>query len=152
MVVCALCVLQEAELRTGRRSEGIFFAAISFGRKMVTSLGTWGGGVVLITSGFSKAVPKGTPPDKADPEAVTRILETLPVLSACNDLRALTDLEAANRTMFQGLQGIHRLVDYMRPRGQNAPYATIVARTLPCVHTRSLTRRSNSQLPPCSPT
>ena len=25
------------------------------------------------------------------------------------------------------------MVDYLRPRGQNAPYATIVARTLPCV-------------------
>ena len=70
---------------------------------------------------------------KADPEAVSQILATLPVLSACNDLRALTDLEAANRSMFQGLGGVHRLVDYLRPKGQNAPYATIVARTLPCV-------------------
>ena len=34
---------------------------------------------------------------RADPAAVTRILETLPVLSACNDLRALTDLEAAKQ-------------------------------------------------------
>ena len=39
--------------------------------------------------------------NKADPEAVSRILETLPVISACNDLRALTDLEASNRFMFQ---------------------------------------------------
>ena len=70
---------------------------------------------------------------KTDPEAVSQILATLPVLSACNDLRALTDLEPANRTMFQGLGGVHRLVDYLRPKGQNAPYATIVARTLPCV-------------------
>ena len=31
------------------------------------------------------------------------------------------------------LQGVQRMVDYLRPRGQNAPYATIVARTLPCV-------------------
>ena len=70
---------------------------------------------------------------KADPEAVTRILETLPVLSACNDLRALTDLEPQNRVFFQHLGGLQRMVDYMRPQGQNAPYATIVARTLPCV-------------------
>jgi len=70
---------------------------------------------------------------RADPEAVGRILETLPVLSACNDLRALTDLESANRSLFQEMGGVHRMIDYLRPRGQNAPYATIVARTLPCV-------------------
>jgi hypothetical protein len=99
---------------------------------------------------------------RGDMAAVSRILETLPALSACNDLRALTDLEGANRTLFQEmqvrsalialngtrlhliahspltpgclrLQGVQRMVDYLRPRGQNAPYATIVARTLPCV-------------------
>lgn len=70
---------------------------------------------------------------RADAPAVSRILETLPVLSACNDLRALTDLEPANRALFQAMGGVGRLVDYMRPKGQNAPYATIVARTLPCV-------------------
>ena len=31
------------------------------------------------------------------------------------------------------LGGVARLVEYMRPRGQNAPYATVIARTLPCV-------------------
>ena len=70
---------------------------------------------------------------RADPEAVARILDTLPVLSACNDLRALTDLESANRTLFQDMGGVDQMVEYLRPRGQNAPYATIVARTLPCV-------------------
>ena len=70
---------------------------------------------------------------RADPVGVARIFETLPVLSACNDLRALTDLEAANRTLFQEMGGIKAMVDYLKPRGQNAPYATIVARTLPCV-------------------
>ena len=70
---------------------------------------------------------------RSDPEAVQRILETLPVLSACNDLRALTDLEVANREIFQRMGGVGRLIDYLRPKGVNAPYATIVARTLPCV-------------------
>ena len=70
---------------------------------------------------------------RADAEAVGRILEALPVLSACNDLRALTDLEPANRALFQSLGGVGKLIDYMRPRGMNAPYATIIARTLPCV-------------------
>ena len=70
---------------------------------------------------------------RGDAEAVGRILDTLPVLSACNDLRALTDLESANRSLFHEMGGIHRMIDYLRPRGQNAPYATIVARTMPCV-------------------
>lgn len=68
-----------------------------------------------------------------DAEAVGRILETLPVLSACNDLLHASELEPSNRTLFQSLGGVAKLVDYLRPKGQNAPYATIVARTLPCV-------------------
>ena len=35
---------------------------------------------------------------KTDPVALQRVISTLPVLSACNDLRALCELEATNRT------------------------------------------------------
>mmetsp|Transcript_8106 Transcript_8106/g.20105 ORF Transcript_8106/g.20105 Transcript_8106/m.20105 type:complete len:1749 (-) Transcript_8106:113-5359(-) len=70
---------------------------------------------------------------KGDLKAVQRIIETLPVLSACNDLRALTELDPANRTLFQSLGGIRRMIDYLNPTGPQAPYATHVARTLPCV-------------------
>ena len=41
---------------------------------------------------------------RGDTAAVSRILETLPVPSACNDLEALTKLEGANRTLFQEMQ------------------------------------------------
>mgnify|MGYP003335804762 CR=1 FL=1 len=57
----------------------------------------------------------------------------LPVLSACNDLRALTELEPNNKTLFQAMGGLFAMVDYLCPRGPQAPYATHIARTLPCI-------------------
>lgn len=71
--------------------------------------------------------------NRANPTEVQRVLDTLPVLSACNDLRALTELEPANKALFQSLNGIRRMIDYLKPTGPHAPYATHVARTLPCV-------------------
>ena len=68
-----------------------------------------------------------------DPEAVSNIMSNLPGLSACTDLRALTDLEPENRKLFQRCGGVERMIDCLAPKGQNAPYATIIARTLPCV-------------------
>jgi len=70
---------------------------------------------------------------KMDPIAVGRVIQTLPVLVACNDLRALTELEPGNRTLFQDMGGVIKLVDYLFPHGAQAPYATHIARTLPCV-------------------
>ena len=70
---------------------------------------------------------------KADPDAVKRVLDTLPVLAACNDLRSLTELEPGNRGLFQSMGGVNKLVDYLSPYGPQAPYATHVARTIPCV-------------------
>ena len=34
---------------------------------------------------------------------------------------------------WQTLGGIGRMIDYLSPHGPNAPYATHIARTLPCV-------------------
>ena len=42
------------------------------------------------------------------PHGVGRVLQTLPVLSACNDLRALTELEPANRALFHAMGGSTR--------------------------------------------
>ena len=70
---------------------------------------------------------------KVDPKGVERVLRTLPVLVACNDLRALTELEAGNRTVFQSMGGIEKMVDFLYPHGAQAPYATHIARTLPYV-------------------
>ena len=70
---------------------------------------------------------------KVDPAGVGRAIQALPVLVACNDLRALTELEPGNRSLFQQMGGIRKMIDYMYPHGPQAPYATHIARTLPCV-------------------
>jgi hypothetical protein len=57
----------------------------------------------------------------------------MPILSACNDLRALTELDSSNRHLFATLGGIRRIVDFLSPMGPHAPYATHIARTIPCV-------------------
>ena len=41
---------------------------------------------------------------RGDMAAVKQILETLPALTACDDLQALTKLEGANRSLFQEMQ------------------------------------------------
>merc|ERR1719191_2220599 len=70
---------------------------------------------------------------KIDPIAVGRVIQTLPVLVACNDLRALTELEPGNRSLFQEMGGVIKLVDYLFPHGPHAPHATHIASTLPTV-------------------
>lgn len=70
---------------------------------------------------------------KLDPMGVNKVIQTLPVLVACNDLRALTELEPGNRTLFQNMGGIMKMIDYLYPHGPQGPYATHVARTMPCV-------------------
>ena len=60
-------------------------------------------------------------------------MQTLPVLSACNDLRALTELGPGNITLFQTMGGVQKMVDNLCPHGPNAPYATHIARTLPII-------------------
>ena len=81
----------------------------------------------------AKKMERAAKAGRTDPVALQRVLQTLPVLSACNDLRALTELEATNRTLFQTLGGVYKMVDYLAPHGPNAPYATHIARTLPTV-------------------
>ena len=73
---------------------------------------------------------------RRDPVALNRVISTLPVLSACNDLRALTEIEPTNRGLFQQLGGLNKMIDYLSPNGPNAPYATHIARTLPAIMDR----------------
>eukprot|EP00966_Prymnesium_polylepis_P124788 2886092-Prymnesium_polylepis.3 len=88
---------------------------------------------VMIKQAAARLERAGKAAKKGDLQAVQRVIETLPVLTACNDLRALTELDGANRSLFQSLGGIRRLIEYLAPNGPQAPYATHVARTLPCV-------------------
>jgi Na+/melibiose symporter-like transporter len=62
-------LVEQAELRTGVRSEGIFFAAVTFIRKMVTGFGVLMAGFVLAAADF----PAGAKPSDITSDAVWRL-------------------------------------------------------------------------------
>ncbi|WP_333586034.1 MFS transporter [Phenylobacterium sp.] len=72
-------VVENSELRTGRRSEGLFFAAASFVNKSVSGVGIFVSSLILLLIAF----PQGARPGEV-PEAVLRDLGLLyvPVLGA----------------------------------------------------------------------
>jgi Na+/melibiose symporter-like transporter len=57
-------VVEDSELRTGRRSEGLFFAGASFMQKCASGLGLLGSGLILSAAHFpAHAVPGHLPPE-----------------------------------------------------------------------------------------
>lgn len=56
-------IVEDSEVRTGRRSEGIFFAAISFIRKIVSGVGILGASLVLGLAQFPTGAQPGDVPD-----------------------------------------------------------------------------------------
>jgi len=59
-------VVEDAELQTGRRQEGLFFAAIAFANKSTTGLGIFASGVIVAAVKF----PTGVRPDAVSPEII----------------------------------------------------------------------------------
>jgi len=77
-------VVEDSELRTGRRSEGLFFAAAAFVGKAVTGIGIFTSAMLLAVARF----PQGAKPGQVDPEVIRNLgmvyaptLVTLYVLS-----------------------------------------------------------------------
>jgi GPH family glycoside/pentoside/hexuronide:cation symporter len=62
-------LVEQAEVKTGRRSEGVFFAASTFIRKMVNGLGIMTATFVLTAANF----PKGAAPGQVPDEVVLRL-------------------------------------------------------------------------------
>jgi GPH family glycoside/pentoside/hexuronide:cation symporter len=62
-------IVEESELSTGRRSEGLFFAANSFVQKCVSGVGIFLSTLLLRAIGF----PAGAKPDQVDPAIVDRL-------------------------------------------------------------------------------
>jgi Na+/melibiose symporter-like transporter len=62
-------LVEQSELKTGRRSEGIFFAANSFIRKMVTGIGVGMAAFVLASAG----IETGATPEETSAEAIWRL-------------------------------------------------------------------------------
>jgi glycoside/pentoside/hexuronide:cation symporter, GPH family len=61
-------LVEQSELKTGRRSEGLFFAALAFIRKMVAGLGIITATFVLTLSGLKA----GADPSQVSPETIWR--------------------------------------------------------------------------------
>lgn len=59
-------LVEQSELRTSRRSEGVFFAAITFTRKMVQGLGVVAAGTALTVMNF----PRGVLPEDIPAESI----------------------------------------------------------------------------------
>ncbi len=71
-------VVEESELATGRRSEGVFFAGLSLIGKAVAGIGVMLSTVILSVIGF----PQDAQPGAVDPEIITNLaLVFVPVLS-----------------------------------------------------------------------
>lgn len=56
-------LVEQAELRTGRRSEGTFFAAVSFIRKAVTGIGVTAASLVLGAAGLAEGLDPSQVPE-----------------------------------------------------------------------------------------
>ncbi|WP_374469312.1 MFS transporter [Phenylobacterium sp.] len=71
-------VVEDSELRTGRRQEGLFFAAAAFIQKAVSGVGIFASGLLL---GFVQ-FPQGAQPGAVAPEIIHRLGATyVPVLA-----------------------------------------------------------------------
>jgi GPH family glycoside/pentoside/hexuronide:cation symporter len=57
-------VVEDAEVKTGRRSEGLLISADNLLRKMVSSVGVFASGLVLTISAFPQKAVKGQVPDE----------------------------------------------------------------------------------------
>lgn len=62
-------LVEQAELKTGRRAEGVFFSATTFTQKLVSGIGVMAAGFVLAAAAF----PKGADPAHVPPEALWRL-------------------------------------------------------------------------------
>nr|QQZ50192.1 MFS transporter [Phenylobacterium glaciei] len=58
-------VVEDSELKTGRRSEGLFFAASAFVAKAVTGIGIFTSAMLLKAAAF----PQGAKPGEVDPRS-----------------------------------------------------------------------------------
>jgi GPH family glycoside/pentoside/hexuronide:cation symporter len=62
-------LVEQSELKTGRRSEGVFFATITFTRKATQGLGVWAASLVLVFANF----PTGASPEQVSPDSVSSL-------------------------------------------------------------------------------
>jgi Na+/melibiose symporter-like transporter len=117
-------LVEQSQLKTGRRSEGVFFAASTFIRFSVQGLGVIAAGTLLAVADF----PKGATPAEVAPDALLRLgayyvptilalwLGMVAVMTTYRlsrddheaNLRQLAEIEAAGETASPQAQPLRR--------------------------------------------
>jgi GPH family glycoside/pentoside/hexuronide:cation symporter len=96
-------IVEDSELKTGRRSEGLFFAARSFAQKAVHGVGTFSATLILAAIEF----PKGAEPGEVSVETIRNLgLVYVPVLAIVYLLALgfLTAYKISRETHFENLE------------------------------------------------
>lgn len=71
-------VVEAGQIETGRRAEGLFFAANSFIQKFTSGIGIYSAGLVLALIGF----PEGVEPGQVPPDVLSHLVEVyVPVIT-----------------------------------------------------------------------
>ncbi|HEX4197991.1 MAG TPA: MFS transporter [Caulobacteraceae bacterium] len=98
-------VVEDSELRTGRRSEGLFFSAASFVQKAISGVGIFSAGMVLLAVRF----PATARPGHVEPQIVRNLAVVyLPTLWALYGL-ALAFLAGYRITRASHMENLERL-------------------------------------------
>jgi len=71
-------VVEDSELKTGHREEGLFFAGNLFMQKCVTGIGTFAAGSLISAVGF----PANAVPGEVDPAVIERLMLSFTILTA----------------------------------------------------------------------
>jgi GPH family glycoside/pentoside/hexuronide:cation symporter len=71
-------VVEDSELRTGHREEGLFYAGNLFMQKCVTGIGTFAAGMLISAVGF----PQNATPGAVDPAVIDRLMLAFTLLTA----------------------------------------------------------------------
>ncbi|RST31139.1 MFS transporter [Sphingomonas ginkgonis] len=100
-------VVEEAQERTGARSEGLFFAGSFFMQKCVSGLGLFLTGIILSGVGF----PTGALPGQVSQQTLYRLIDTYCVLHIVLGLTGLLILSRFPITRAQHEQRVARLAE-----------------------------------------
>jgi len=71
-------VVEDSEMRTGHREEGLFYAGNLFMQKCVTGIGTFAAGMLISAVGF----PQNATPGGVEPEVIERLMLAFTLLTA----------------------------------------------------------------------
>jgi len=100
-------VVEDSEVKTGRRSEGLFFAFTSLVQKAVGGVGAIGAGLILTVIAF----PRAAKPGEVEPEIIVNLaLVYMPVLALLYGI-ALAIMQAYNISREGHMENLRILAD-----------------------------------------